>query len=682
MGEVRRNERGVSWIAVLAGGVSAWVVTAALVAVPTAWGQTGTPQPGVVSAVPAEGTPDISDGAVFALAEVDGTVVVGGTFTSAAPSHALPAVPRAHILAFDAATGLLSAGFAPVLDGEVRALIPGPVPGTVYVGGAFRTVDGAPMRGVALLDVHTGAAVPGFHPATVNGEVFDLHLSGGRLLMGGTFSRVGGRLHSGLAGLDPVTGALDPYIGVQLTGHHNYRGQPGQAKAGVGPRRFAVSPDGSRLVAIGNFTSADGLARDQAAVIDLEPGSAQVDPAWATSAFVPPCVVSGWDTYMRDVAFAPDGSYFVIVTSGGYNLDGSPQMCDSATRWDTSATGADVRPTWLDRSGGDTLESVVLTGTAVYVGGHMRWMNNDTGSYTAMPGAVPRPGLAALDPGTGVPLAWNPGRNPRGVGATALLATPSGLYVGSDTSWIGDHRYRRGRIAFFPAGPGVPPETVVTPSLPVRICTAGAGATPACRLFDGTTFGPSVPLADGSGIAWATTRWAFATGGRVYAVDASGGMLAAPVAGAGLGPALLVDPYDDPVWSGVLTGSLAGQTYRGLRGPLLGVWAGSVTSAFGTDGQVRTTVAGVGWLSSRGFVPDSGILGSTETVVVPSLDMSRVHGAFVAGDTLYFVTALDGVLRAAPFAGGLPLAGTDHAISGPGIDGVDWRSPYLFVLPG
>ena len=120
---------------------------------------------------------------------------------------------------------------------------------------------------------------------------------------------------------------------------------------------------------------------------------------------------------------------------------------------ETHATGADPDPTWELESGSDTLWGLEITEDVIFVGGHQRWLNN-SGRNVAGPGAVPRPGLAALDPQTGLPLAWNPGRNPRGTALYAMLATPTGLWIGSDTEWIGDREYLRKRVAFFPYAGG------------------------------------------------------------------------------------------------------------------------------------------------------------------------------------------------------------------------------------
>jgi hypothetical protein len=146
--------------------------------------------------------------------------------------------------------------------------------------------------------------------------------------------------------------------------------------------------------------------------------------------------------------FAPDGSYFVVVTTGSYG--GTSQLCDSAARWETNKTGAGQAPTWVNYTGGDTLLSVAVTGAAVYVGGHQRWQNNPQGRDFAGPGAVSREGLAALNPsstGKGLALSWNPTRT-RGHGVEALVATPTGLWVGSDTDQLGKEYH--GRIGFFP----------------------------------------------------------------------------------------------------------------------------------------------------------------------------------------------------------------------------------------
>ena len=94
----------------------------------------------VVSAVPSAATPNAVGGAVFSMAQVGATIVMGGAFTSVqspnrATTYALP-----YVAAFDQATGQVNTAFAPGLDGTVSAVLPGPTPGTVFVGGAFNNI--------------------------------------------------------------------------------------------------------------------------------------------------------------------------------------------------------------------------------------------------------------------------------------------------------------------------------------------------------------------------------------------------------------------------------------------------------------------------------------------------------------------------------------------------------------
>ena len=123
-------------------------------------------------------------------------------------------------------------------------------------------------------------------------------------------------------------------------------------------------------------------------------------------------------------------------------------MCDTAARFETAGTGLH-RPTWVNHTGGNTLFVVDVTGPAVYVGGHQQWLDNPYGQKTAGPGAVYRPGIGAIDPVRGTALAWNPTHS-RGVGVQALLSTPAGLVVGSDTVQMG-HEYHA-RLGMLPTG--------------------------------------------------------------------------------------------------------------------------------------------------------------------------------------------------------------------------------------
>ena len=262
-------------------------------------------------------------------------------------------------------------------------------------------------------------------------------------------------------------------MNVQLTENHNWTEGSNGARGAVGARAISVHPSGSKLVVIGNFRKADGEVRRQAALINLTGGAATVAPDWRTDRYQDRCFDWAFDSYIRDVDFSPDGSYFVIVATGGPNPG---TLCDTAARFATAESGQAIEPVWIDDTGGDTLWSVAATGAAVYTGGHQRWHNNAGGLDSPAPGAVPRAGVGAIDPRSGVPLSWNPGRNPRGVAAFVMQPTAAGLWLGQDTTYIGNFEYWRPRLAFFPLAGGVQYGPGSTGNVPSNVYLGATGA--------------------------------------------------------------------------------------------------------------------------------------------------------------------------------------------------------------
>ncbi|GGV14668.1 hypothetical protein GCM10010182_39160 [Actinomadura cremea] len=388
----------------------------------------------VVSADPVDGTPHVLDGTVRAIAVVGSTVVVGGNFEQVRQAgQNAKAVARANLFAFDLSTGKISTTFVPKLDGAVYALQPGP-DGTVYAAGRFKNVAGARTGPVTRLQVSTGKVVTSFKPAVPTGRISSMVRRGNRLYIGGTFTQVAKKAVTGLARLNATTGALDPTFDITLSDPR---------AGGLKVSNLIVNPQDTRLVVNGTFTRAEGQRRYQIAMVDTAKTAKLT--TWATDAYTSRCNTQAFDTYMRGMDFSPDGSYFVVTTTGGPY--GPRQMCDTAARWETGKTGSGQKATWVNHTGGDTLLSTAVTGAAVYVGGHQRWMDNPYGSDSPGPGAAARPGIAALNPKTGKALSWNPTRS-RGHGVEALVATPKGLFVGSDTDELG-HEFH-GRIGMFP----------------------------------------------------------------------------------------------------------------------------------------------------------------------------------------------------------------------------------------
>jgi PKD repeat protein len=419
----------------------------------------------LVNRVPVEWSPNVLDGHVYAIVEVGDRTVIGGTFTEYQQYNQSTVIrDRPYLFAIHRSTGVIDQNFRPLLDGEVQTLAPGADGRSVYVGGNFRAVNGTDQRNLVKLDLTTGTVDPTFE-ARAQGSVLDMIRRGDRLFVGGAFSAINGVPRTVLAELDAATGEVREDLDLGFSGHKVNRNGSGRLSV----LKLDVTPDGSTAVVIGNFGSVDGQQREQIALIDLLSRPARLHE-WHTREFrqrtnagdASNSTLQNWcatafSTYMRNVDISPDGSYFVVVTTGAAV---PPRLCDTASKWRTDTRGSNLQPEWVNFAGGDTFYGVGITGPAVYTGGHMRWFNNPEGRDTPGPGAVPREGIGALDPRNGMPLSWDPGRA-RGVGVFEFTSTDAGLWIGHDTNRVAWRQ--RPRATFFPNQAGTMPADSVGP---------------------------------------------------------------------------------------------------------------------------------------------------------------------------------------------------------------------------
>ena len=633
----------------------------------------------LVSADPADATPHVVDGKVDAILPMGNRIYVGGSFTQVRNANESRVIIRRGLFALDPATNKVDETFVADFDVNpdraqdrgVKALAAAPGHNELFVGGEFGTLNGAAARKLVKVNAVNGALDPTFN-VSVSAAVKDLVVHGSRLFLAGDFTSVGGQPRSGLAAVDAGSGALDGAVDIPFTA----------PRQGNEPRveTIAVTPDGSTLVAAGNFTVVGGQTRWQVALVDVASQPAKVLD-WQTDRFDDRdqgqyrCSAA-FDSHPRDVDVSPDGAYFVIVTTGAYTSRGS--LCDTASRWELSARGSDLMPTWVDYSGGDSFTAVAITGAAVYVGGHPRWLNNpkSDGSNqmaTPGPGSVTREGIAALDPASGLPLPWNPGRE-RGEGAWAIASTPDGLWVGSDTDKIGGwtgtgcegcefHQ----KLAFFPLAGGA---TVTQPQpvgLPAELLSVGpAGLVK--RSFDGAALGAPVTLgAAGEG---SRVRGAFWLGGLLYEGRDDGRLMRWNYDGTTFGEPAEVDLRGLPP---------SHQTHNAI---VYGFPVANVTGMFYDSGRLYYTVAGDRRLFYRYFLSQPNVADDVvgAQVLVASgdgdgLDWSRVQGMTAAGGAIFWSEGAD--LRRVDFAGGRPRPGTVTAVA----RGVSLDARGLFLLP-
>jgi hypothetical protein len=377
----------------------------------------GSPVPisGVVSDNPADFTPRITVGnAPFAAVPIGDNMYVGGAFSEVKNASRSVTLARKNLYSFHMGTGAINP-LSITVDGDVLALA---TDGTsLYVGGKFFNVNGVARRGLAKINPATGAVDTAFN-AKLTGIVQDLEVANGRLIVAGKFSKR-------LTAVNLATGADLNYINLSITGTTS------DTAGATDVWRFGISPDKSKLVAVGNFTAVNGQTRWRAFMVNLGSTSASLAP-WYYPHLSKSCGASTKrPAYLRDVDFSPDGAGFFIVSTGGGPLTGDRGLtvCDAAARFNT-ATASPTKPAWITYANGDTLLSTVATASAVYVQGHQKSLGPET-----------HEGIGAINPNTGAVLSWDPWKQ-RGFGGQVLVVTGpesprQGLWVGSDTTQIG-----------------------------------------------------------------------------------------------------------------------------------------------------------------------------------------------------------------------------------------------------
>jgi PKD repeat protein len=334
------------------------VVAAGLFGAVPAQADTAPPDASMPKTVAADALPTVQiNGVVWSQLIVGNTVYVGGEFTRARPAGSAAGVNevvRNNLLAYNLTTGVLTS-FNPNLNGAVRALVASPDGSRVYAGGSFTTAGGVNRYRLAAFATATGALVTSWAPV-LNASVKALGAWGGTLYAGGAFSIASGQARPGIAAFAASNGAVQAWTGTP---------------AGGTVEALTVSPDGTKVVIGGSFTSYNGGAN---------PGYGMAATSAATGASLPWKVNAlvrdaGANSAILSLASSADGVFGTgYVFGSGGNFEGTFR-----------ASWTDGTLVWIEDCHGDTYSAVPVNGV-VYTTGHVHYCGN-IGGY---PETTPR----------------------------------------------------------------------------------------------------------------------------------------------------------------------------------------------------------------------------------------------------------------------------------------------------
>ncbi|MGP3688562.1 CBM96 family carbohydrate-binding protein [Streptomyces sp. IBSNAI002] len=259
------------------------------------------------------------DGIVFAMAQANGTVFAGGTFSAVRPPDGAAGAEQeaVNFAALDAATGNPTScklAFT-VSDGTatVRALEVSKDKKTLYAGGYFGAVNGTPVSSLAAIDIASCTPKAAFHPG-VPATVRALAVTDDTLYVGGDFNAVDGQTRERFAAVDAASGALKPFV----------------ANADEPGRAIEVSNDGKNVLLGGDFFSVNNSNTHALAVVNATTGAVT-----KTYSNIPS------NSVVKDISADATGYYTGSEGSGGGVFDGRIGLnTDFSEKWRDRCLGA------------------------------------------------------------------------------------------------------------------------------------------------------------------------------------------------------------------------------------------------------------------------------------------------------------------------------------------------------
>ncbi|MFK0010376.1 DNRLRE domain-containing protein [Streptomyces sp. NPDC091027] len=260
------------------------------------------------------------DGIVWAMAQAEGTVFAGGTFSAVRPPDGTAGAEQdaVNFVALDAATGKPTSCKLAFTIGDgtatVRTLVVSKDKKTLYAGGYFGAVNGTPVSSLAAIDIASCTPKAAFHPgfpATVRA----LAVTDDTLYVGGDFTTVEGQTRERFAAVDASSGALKPFVANV--------DEPGRA--------VEVTPDGKNVLLGGDFFTVNNSNSHALAVVDATSGAVK-----KTYTNIPS------NSVVKDISTDATGFYTGNEGSGGGVFDGriGLRLSDFTEKWRDRCLGA------------------------------------------------------------------------------------------------------------------------------------------------------------------------------------------------------------------------------------------------------------------------------------------------------------------------------------------------------